>query len=626
MEQPNSKPTALVVNDDPAQLHLASSILTRDGFDVIACIGAEPALALLAEHAAVDLVVTDLYMPGIDGWRLCRLLRSDAYRAFNTIPIVVVSATFSGADAEKITAQLGADAFVSAPYEPSVLRQTARALLGNVKPKSMTQVLVVYPDPNEAEGLLSIFKGNGYAVTHAATGAEALVCFRRKRPHIVILDYELPDMSGESVLEAIKKPGSATVAIVVTDHTSATHVLELIRKGADSYLPKPALPEYLLHLCESASRQRALLRVEELLELRTRKLRDSEERFRSLFENTGVSIVTYALDGTVVAMNRTLEDLSGRSRDDVIGKSYHRLLTPAAYSAADEKQRHARVVKLRSWSHEIELKRPNGSVVPVEAQCRFLRGRDYQPAVIMAMYRDLTAEKKLQQQRAEFSAMLAHDIRNPVGLILGCTELLLSETGEPAPELVKKCHLSIMDDARLLQSLVNNYLDVSTIEAGQLKISKRRFKLSELLQRLVARFESEAQRRSIRLEAAAANGHILDGDELAMERVFSNLLQNAIKFTPEGGHISVTVEQRNTETVVSVRDNGPGIESEKLPVLFQKFQRIEIGERREGVGLGLYIVKELVVGQGGRVEVDSIVGRGSCFSVIFPGDGAAQRP
>jgi signal transduction histidine kinase len=111
-----------------------------------------------------------------------------------------------------------------------------------------------------------------------------------------------------------------------------------------------------------------------------------------------------------------------------------------------------------------------------------------------------------------------------------------------------------------------------------------------------------------------------------MERVFSNLLQNAIKFTPQGGHISVTVERRNIDTVVSVLDNGPGIETDKLPVLFQKFQRMEIGERREGVGLGLYIVKELVSAQGGRVEVDSVVGRGSCFSVIFPSDGAVQRP
>ena len=411
--------------------------------------------------------------------------------------------------------------------------------------------------------------------------------------------------------------------IVATGHASANDVLELIRKGADSYLPKPILPEYLLHLCETAARQRALLRVEELLELRTRKLRDSEERYRNLFESAAVGIVTYALNGTVVAMNSALEDLSERSQDDVVGKSCSQFLTPASYSKADEEQRRARIQRMRSWSHEIELLRPNGRIVPVEAQYRFLRGHDDQPAVIMAMYRDLTAKKKLQQQRAEFSAMLAHDIRNPVGLILSCSELLQSETTEP--ELAKKCHRRILSDARLLQALVNNYLDASIIEAGQLMLNKRRFELRELLQRLVERFDGEAQMRTIRLEADQATGEMLDGDELALERVFLNLLQNAFKFTPDGGRIALTVERRNADTVISVRDSGPGIEPEKLPHLFQKFQRMEIGERQEGVGLGLYIVKKLVAAHGGRVEVDSVVGRGSRFSVILPVEDPVQR-
>lgn len=220
--------------------------------------------------------------------------------------------------------------------------------------------------------------------------------------------------------------------------------------------------------------------------------------------------------------------------------------------------------------------------------------------------------------------MLAHDIRNPVGLILACAELLLSETEEPDPDLVKKCHLRILNDARLLQSLVKNYLDVSTLEAGQLKLSKRRFELRKLLQRLVDRFEREAEARAISLDAAAVTGEIIDGDELALERVFTNLLQNACKFAPEGGRVTLTVERRNAETVVSVRDNGPGIDPKKLPLLFQKFARIEIGERQEGVGLGLYIVKELVAAHGGRVEVDSVVGKGSCFSVVLPVEDLAR--
>jgi two-component system, cell cycle sensor histidine kinase and response regulator CckA len=419
----NPHPVALVVNDDPFQLHLAASILTRDGFEVIACDGAEQALRRLIQRGSVDVIITDLYMPGIDGWRLCRLLRSSAYHAFNAIPILVVSATFSGADAEELTAQLGADGFLSAPYEAGVLRQSVRDLLGNGKPKTPTTVLIVEPDRVQAETLAETFKAGGYGVVYAGDGAAALSQFRAKRPQIVILDYDLPDMDGDQLLRSIKEPAATTVLIVVTRDASAEHALELLRLGADNYAPKPVVPEYLLHLCQTAARQRALVRVEELLELRTRKLRHSEERYRNLFENAGIGLVTYSLDGTVIAVNQSFEELSGRSRVNLVGAHYAGYLTPAAYAMADTQQRRARVEKSQSWSYEVEIASLDGQPVPTEARLNFVPGRDRQPGLIMAMYRDLSAEKKLQQQRAEFSAMLAHDIRNPVGLILGCISL-----------------------------------------------------------------------------------------------------------------------------------------------------------------------------------------------------------
>ena len=110
-----NNPTVLVVNDDPVQLRLTAAALGRDGFDVWSCADAEQALRGLEDGRKVDIVVTDLYMPGIDGWRLCRLLRSAAFARFNDTPILVVSSIFSGSDAEQLTAQLGADGFLAAP-------------------------------------------------------------------------------------------------------------------------------------------------------------------------------------------------------------------------------------------------------------------------------------------------------------------------------------------------------------------------------------------------------------------------------------------------------------------------------------------------------------------------------
>jgi len=239
-----------------------------------------------------------------------------------------------------------------------------------------------------------------------------------------------------------------------------------------------------------------------------------------------------------------------------------------------------------------------------------------------------TAVKKLERQRAEFSAMLAHDIRNPVGLIRGYTELLLDDGELLEAARLRQYHERIRATAGVVASLVNNYLDVSRIEAGRFELAMQRVDLAALLRRVVERFEGAAQARAIRFEFSlpefsAARPIVIEGDGLALDRVFANLLNHAFKFTPNGGAIGLTLVCPDTDVVVSLRDTGPGIDAQKLPSLFEKFTRIEVTERQEGLGLGLFIVRELVAAHGGRVEVSSVVGEGGCFSVFLPLAGAA---
>src|SRR4051794_39882125 len=115
---PTERPTALVVNDEPSQLRLIGAVLEKAGIRARGCSGVEEALGVLQEDASVALVVTDLHMPGIDGWQFCQLLRAPDYARFNRLPILVVSATFSGSDAERVSLDLGADAFLAAPFAP----------------------------------------------------------------------------------------------------------------------------------------------------------------------------------------------------------------------------------------------------------------------------------------------------------------------------------------------------------------------------------------------------------------------------------------------------------------------------------------------------------------------------
>jgi len=615
-----SQPTVMIVNDDPLQLRIGATILGREGFKVFSCPSAEEGLRLLSELSAVNVIVTDLYMPGIDGWRFCRLLRSAAFRQFNRIPILVVSAIFSGDDAEELTVQLGADGFLAAPYEPATLCRAVRGLLVDTKPVSSKTVLLVEPDVGLAQELTALFTAAGYRVAQAADGAQALSRFNQEPSQIVLLDGDYTEVMAPGLIETIKQPGTATVVIVMTSANSADLAMDLLRKGADNQMGKTAVRQELLPLCESVVRQRALLRIQELLQIRTQRLRDSEERYRGLFENAGNGIATYTLDGVIVSVNGALETLLATTRNVLAGKPYSRLMTAASFSDAKRAREDARIGNQDSWVCALELARSDGTAVPVESHCRFLRGKDGVPGLVMATYRDLTAQRQLERQRAEFTAMLAHDIRNPVGLICGYAEFLLREQGVPVDAaMARKCHERIFNAAQVIESLVSNYLDFARIEAGHLDLSKRRLELVELLRRIVERFEGAAQMRGIRFQLhAQPTGIFVDGDTLALDRVIANLLNNAFKFTPDNGAISLSVMRRDGAAMVKVCDSGPGIAAERLPSLFQKFNRIELADRQEGVGLGLYIVSELVGAHGGRVEVASTPGVGTCFSLVLP--------
>ena len=614
----DESPKVLVVNDDPSQLHVASCILAKDGYEIWPCLTVEEALSVLGERGPANLIVTDLYMPKIDGWRFCRLLRSPNFANYNAIPIVVVSATFSGADAEEISAQIGANAFLSAPYEADALRQVARELLRDMAPTRLSTVLIVEHRSAQALLLRSAFEAHGYTVFSASTGAEAQRLFRHECPQIVILDYHLPDMTGDSLLNEMKGPGVSSVVIVTTEDPTPELTLKLMRKGADDYLHKPFAAEYLLDLCAKASRQHALLRVEELLEQRTVELRASEARYRNLFENAGDGIVTYNLDSTVLSVNGGFESLAGISRDELVGKHYHHILTAVSFAAVAEQQRLAQEKKLTSWVHEIELSRSDGCMVPVETHCRFLRGRDGHPAMIMAIHRDISVKKNLERERAEFTAMLTHDIKNPVGLILGCAEMLLDDAFGLDEATARNLYRQIQENGVTLLSLVDNYLDLARIEADRMVLDPGCVDLNQLLTQVVTRYEGEACRRQITINFDRRAVPIVEGDGLALQRVFANLLQNAIKFTPAGGRITIALIENDREVSVAITDTGPGIAREQLPFVFDKFHQLAGAGQRGGLGLGLFIVQKLVTAHSGRVEIESTPREGTCFSVFLP--------
>ncbi len=271
----------LLVNDDPVQLELLSGLAAKAGLQSVSFTGVEAALAAMNPDCPPALIVTDLYMPGIDGWRFCRLLRSPEYAFCNEIPILVVSATFAGAEPESIAADIGADVFLPAPVDGREFIASLKKLLQGKDARRLPRVLIVEDSRSLSELLINSFSVHGYLADGVSTVREAEAALSGVCYDLAVLDYHLPDGTGDSLLEPFLARRPEGACIMMTTDTTPELALEWMKRGAAAYLRKPFQPEYLIEMCARVRRERALFRLEDLLEERTRELRNSEAAVRS---------------------------------------------------------------------------------------------------------------------------------------------------------------------------------------------------------------------------------------------------------------------------------------------------------------------------------------------------------
>lgn len=231
--------------------------------------------------------------------------------------------------------------------------------------------------------------------------------------------------------------------------------------------------------------------------------------------------------------------------------------------------------------------------------------------------------KERDQLKSERVAMMAHDIRSPVSVVIGCAELLTNRWEQMEEPQRKKFLDTISRQARSLLDLVDDALQVASIEAGELKYNPKPFDVSGLVTGLVEDLAKADE--SLNLAASVSpdlpNG---TGDETRYRQVLFNLLSNAMKFSETGSPIEVEARCQESEIVVAVQDRGIGIPEDELGRVFEKFARVDQPgtPKAEGTGLGLYICKLMVEAQGGRLWVESKPGDGSRFSFSIPAAGS----
>jgi signal transduction histidine kinase len=233
------------------------------------------------------------------------------------------------------------------------------------------------------------------------------------------------------------------------------------------------------------------------------------------------------------------------------------------------------------------------------------------------LYTELEAASR---HKSEFLANMSHELRTPLNAIIGFSQVLREEMFGKVNEKQAEYLDDIISSGNHLLSLINDVLDLSKVEAGQVELEIEPFSLRDALERGVVMVRERATQDGVRVEFAAdPEVDVVEGDERRIKQVIFNLLSNAVKFTPAGGAVDVSSSRVNGEVRISVADTGSGIAPEDHQRIFEEFQQTGAGlEQREGTGLGLALSKRLVELHGGRIWLESELGKGSTFVFTLP--------
>ncbi|MYB59979.1 MAG: PAS domain S-box protein [Gemmatimonadetes bacterium] len=238
---------------------------------------------------------------------------------------------------------------------------------------------------------------------------------------------------------------------------------------------------------------------------------------------------------------------------------------------------------------------------------------------VVAVFHDMTELRRLEQVRKDFVANVSHELRTPLTSIKGFVETLLDGAMEDTAAL-RRFMTSIQHHADRLQALVEDLLQLSSIESGRYEVEFTSCRLDRVSERVAEIFAKQVDRKQLALSLRFETDRPARGDPELMERALSNLVDNAVKYTENGGSITIGTEERVDEIVLSVSDTGPGIPSEALPRIFERFFRVDRARSRAlgGTGLGLAIVRHTMELLNGRAWVESRLGEGATFYLSLP--------
>jgi len=381
-------------------------------------------------------------------------------------------------------------------------------------------------------------------------------------------------------------------------------------------------------------------------EEQTRALLLAENRFRELIENAPDAILQVDSSGRILIANRTAELMFGYTREELLGANVD-ILVPVMARGRHMQHRasFAKSPQMRPMGRGMELSamRKDGLEIPVEislspshrndginvtAVVRDVSERRQSERQMRSLQENYMAElegrqreaERLNRLKSEFLASMSHELRTPLHTIIGFTELLGEEAEGPLNDKQRRFLHHIQEDSEHLLGLINDVLDLSKIEAGAMSLRIEHIYLADAVADAINAIRPRAAMKSLTLESHSTYTELIAVDPMRLKEVFYNLLGNAVKFTPEGGKITLETQEMGQLVRITVADSGIGIPPDQLEQIFEKFYQVGFTTSgvREGTGLGLAISKRLIEMHGGSIWIESEPGNGSRFHFTVP--------